>query len=341
MATGTSKIATSTADTSCTGSINDVSSFCPSSGDESERIHSVITVDEFLEMGLAIHFNNPKRLEKRSRASKLESFVSYYGCSPLICASLWELLQTTKTPRAKVSKKNAKPRYFLMTLHHLRVYPTEKQAEGPWGVTRKTRRKWVKFFLKKIRRLKTEKIVFPEDWGDDIWIMSVDGTHCWINEPIHPDWSQDRKFYSHKYNKAGINYELGVSLSSSHLIWMNGPFRAGASDARVFRKRGLMEKLQALGKKTIGDRGYQGKKYEHVMSTFNCMDSYGTRKFKSRALKRQENFNNMTKRFEILQGRFRHGVKEFKYSFESICVICQLQLENGMPLYDILIEDIM
>ena len=71
------------------------------------------------------------------------------------------------------------------------------------------------------------------------------------------------------------------------------------------------------------------------MSTFNCMDGYGVKKFKSRALKRHENFNNMTKRWGILQGRFRHGVKEFKYAFESICVICQYQLENGSPLFDV------
>jgi hypothetical protein len=70
------------------------------------------------------------------------------------------------------------------------------------------------------------------------------------------DWSQDRPYYSHIYNKAGVNYELGVSISYSRLLWMNSPFKAGKSDSSVFRDRGLKEKLRSIGKKAIGDRGY-------------------------------------------------------------------------------------
>jgi hypothetical protein len=60
----------------------------------------------------------------------------------------------------KVGSK-LQPKLLLMTLHHLKVYPTEKQAEGPWVMTRKTYHKWVKYFKKKTRRLKAEKIVWP------------------------------------------------------------------------------------------------------------------------------------------------------------------------------------
>jgi len=169
----------------------------------------------------------------------------------------------------------------------------------------------------------------------------VDGTHCWIAEPQHPQWSQDRKYYSHKYNKAGISYELAIDIARSRLVWMNGPFRAGTNDAKIFSKHGLMEKLLGIGKKGLGDKGYSGKKYRRVMSTFNAHDDYCVKKFKSRALKRHEAFNGMIKRFQSMDGRFRHGPSDFKYYFESICVICQYQLENGMPLYDVLIEAIL
>jgi hypothetical protein len=82
----------------------------------------------------------------------------------------------------------------------------------------------MKYFLKKIRRLKAEKIVWPDDWADDeIWVVSVNGTHCWIAEPQHPEWSQDRKYYSNKFNKAGISYELAIDIAKSRLVWMNGP----------------------------------------------------------------------------------------------------------------------
>jgi hypothetical protein len=197
---------------------------------------------------------------------------------------------------------------------------------------------WIKYFQKKIRRLKAEKIVWPDDWEEDeIWVVSVDGTHCWIAEPKHPEWSQDKKFYSHKYNKAGISYELAIDLARDRLVWMNGPFRAGKNDVKIFRHHGLMEKLLATNKKAIGDKGYSGARYRGVVSTWNAHDDYYVKKFKSRALKRHEYFNGMIKRFGCMDGRFRGGPRRFKYYFESICVICQYQLENGMPLYDILI----
>jgi hypothetical protein len=49
----------------------------------------------------------------------------------------------------------------------------------------------------------------------------------------------------------------------------------------------------------------------------------------------------MTKCFGCVSGRFRHGVDYFATYFEAICVTCQYQLEDDMPLFDVLIEDIM
>jgi hypothetical protein len=69
--------------------------------------------------------------------------------------------------------------------------------------------------------------VWPSWDEKDIWVISVDGTHCWIAEPTHAAWSQDKKYYSHKYNKAGILYDLGIDLARDRVVWMNGPFRAG------------------------------------------------------------------------------------------------------------------
>jgi hypothetical protein len=69
--------------------------------------------------------------------------------------------------------------------------------------------------------------VWPSWDEKDIWVISVDGTHCWIAEPTHAAWSQDKKYYSHKYNKAGISYELGSDLPRDRVVRMNGPFRAG------------------------------------------------------------------------------------------------------------------
>jgi hypothetical protein len=152
-------------------------------------------------------------------------------------------------------------------------------------------------------------------------------------------WSQDPKWYSHKFNKAGVIYELGISISQNILVWMNVPFKAGLNDITIFTNEGLKEKLWATGKKGIGDGGYSG--HSQQISTPNLHDSKQVKKFKSRELKRQEKFNGMTKNFDCLSGRFRHSVDRFKNCFEAVCMICQYQIENNRPLYDVLIDDLM
>jgi hypothetical protein len=92
-----------------------------------------------------------------------------------------------------------------------------------------------------------------------------------------------------------LNYELGISLSESKLVWMNGPFRAGLNDVQVFKNEGLKAKLRHCGKMAIGDGGYGGHPYQCSTIT-NRHDSKAIRTFKSRALKRHAGQQQPTKR---------------------------------------------
>ena len=47
----------------------------------------------------------------------------------------------------------------------------------------------------------------------------------------------------------------------SKLVWMNGPFKAGLNNAKIFKEKGL-KKLAAIRKKAIGNRGYRGNQGE-------------------------------------------------------------------------------
>jgi DDE superfamily endonuclease len=300
-------------------------------------LHSVIHPDKLMTIGLTVFYNLNRLLRSRC-ATNVKRFIKKFGAHPIVCLQIWEDLQTTHHEDARVDKEKLNPRFFLMALHHLKKYPTEDDRESEWDVSPKTSREWIWFYLEKIQALKKQKIVWPDDWGASIWVLTVDGTHCWINEPKHPDWSQDRQYYSHKFAKAGINYELAIAIATQRLVWMAGPYKAGTNDVTIF-KSGLKLKLAECGKKAIGDRGYTG--HHEQVSTYNAHDSRNVKKFKSRALKRHETFNFMTKRFKCLDGRFRHGVDRFATCFEAVCVICQYQIEHDMPLYDVLIEDIM
>ena len=106
-----------------------------------------------------------------------------------------------------------------MAMHHLKRYPTELEREPIFDIDHMQGRDWVWYFLEKIQALKAEKIVWPDDlFARYIWVILVDGTHCWITEPGHPDWLQDSRYYLHKYGKAGVVYKLGICLFTSRLV---------------------------------------------------------------------------------------------------------------------------
>jgi hypothetical protein len=77
---------------------------------------------------------------------------------------------------------------------------------------------------------------------------------------------------------------------------MNGPFPAGTNDITVFRKNGgLKDELERRKQKAIGDRGYRGE--NKLVSIPNAHNNPGVATFKSRALKRHENFNSLIKQY--------------------------------------------
>jgi DDE superfamily endonuclease len=164
-------------------------------------------------------------------------------------------------------------------------------------------------------------------------LITVDGTHCPIFEPEDPELSKNPKYYSHKINQAALNYELGILVTESRLVWVNGPFPAATHDITVFR-RGLIHMIPR-GSKAIGDAGYRGE--PNYISTKNVHAPRVVEKFKSRARSRHETFNSRIKAFGSMFQRFRHGVVKHKIAFMAICVICQYQMECGSPLFDVVV----
>ena len=179
--------------------------------------------------------------------------------------------------------------------------------------------------------------------GDDIWIMTVDGTHLVTLEPGDADIPKDPAYFSFKHHSPGFNYEVGIDLFKSRCIWLRGPFKAGEyNDAKMFREGGLMAKLKRLGKKAIGDEGHRG--FPGQMSTANALDSKEVKEFKARARQRHEIYNSKLKVFGILSERFRcknnpndkFSVQEkLQMAFEAVNVLVQYKMEFGEQLYDV------
>ena len=305
----------------------------------------IVTVGVMQYHGLRLSGLSERQLRRAKDKTNKFRFNSAFGALPAVLCSIYEDLNNStafddkydppRPMRLKASKINFT--WFLRTVLYLRKYPTEDDFERNLNINIHHGRDKIWNMVRRIQLLQFIKITWPDELGgNNIWIMSVDGTHCWIAEPGHPNFSQDSEYYSHKFNKAGINYELGIALATGKLIWMNGPFKAGRNDLNIFTQEGLEERLRILGKKSLGDGGYAG--HHETVSSPNAHDSYQVKRFKSRGLKRQEDFNGMTKVFNILKHRFRHPLHKFPVAFEAVCVICQYKIESDEPLYDILVE---
>jgi hypothetical protein len=95
-------------------------------------------------------------------------------------------------------------------------------------------------------------------------------------EPQHPEWSQNRKNYSHHFNKAGISSELAIDSAQSILVWMNRPFRAGTNDAKnllqTWAKLEACQKKERSGRQGIewGGLSTRNEYLQQGMCTFNA-----------------------------------------------------------------------
>jgi hypothetical protein len=86
--------------------------------------------------------------------------------------------------------------------------------------------------------------------------VSVDGTDFRIETPK----GQSRKYYSHKFKKSGLRYEIAISIQAGDIVWVNGPFPCGEwPDIKIFRKdlKGMLQ----FGEAVEADDGYRGEPY--------------------------------------------------------------------------------
>ena len=304
--------------------------------DELPEDIDILTEDEMLLAGMKALKWTDDELSRGSKETNNNRFRGHYGADPHVIAALWVDLQTTSIIKARLDPAKRDINGLFVALHFLKRYPKEIEAETLWKRNPNKNRSDVWYYINLIRELKAEKIGWPShNFGGDIWVMSVDGTHFRTQEPSHPNLPKDPSYFSYKNKCAGFNYEIGLALPESKLVWFNGPYKAGTyNDIKIFKEMGLKRKLRKYKKRVIADHGYRGQpKY---VSTNNSRDSDEVRRFKIRARQRHEKFNGMLKEFECLGVNFRHRPMEAKLQacFEAVVVIVQYKMEMGTPLFE-------
>ena len=291
----------------------------------------LLNADQVLEHGYKLVYKGIFRRNKVKR--NLRRFKGHFGSMPEVYAALWNELQQTDIPEARLEDASTKDLdRFFMTLLFLKVYDTQERLASRFGIDEDTVGLWVWYYLSKISGLKSAKIKWPTNWGNVRFIISVDGVNFGINEPIHPTLNKDKKYFDRKGGKAGLTYEIALHLWENRVVWLNGPFPANAgTDKNIFNEKGL-ESMIPDGKSAIADKIFTGCP---KISMHNSLDTQEVRVFKRRARSRQENFNGRLKNFDCLRTRFRHGKLKHQTVLEAVAVICIMQMENGSPLFDL------
>lgn len=316
------------------------------------NIQIVLTPDEVLCRGLELVGFDQKRQQNVVTKKNLSRFRTHYSGNPATYAELLTRMQISDEPEARIDfcfdkvgiEKGID--YFFMGIHLLACYPVEEEAEGIFKCCDRTWRDWAWKIVKAISYLKDEIIVWPKKWShpedpegeQTLFIITVDGAHFRVEEPTHTDFSENTIYYSHKFKQAALDYEIAISIFENKVVFAAGPYPAGVNDITVFRKH-LMGKVldsrkeSGVKHRVIGDKGYRGE--SEILSVPTSHDTEEVRDFKGRAMSRQETFNARMKVFNCLDERFRHGIKKHRRCFNAVLVICQLQMENGSPLFKV------
>jgi hypothetical protein len=174
---------------------------------------------------------------------------------------------------------------------------------------------------------------FKGDTGEQC-LTYTDGTDFQTN------FGFDKKWYSHKFKKPAVKYELTSCIKTGDIVAFNGPFRGGMDDISIFRF-GLRKAL-APGELVMADKGYSGDTKTFTPDDVEDDDDYEdeddnpTRIVMKRIGMRHETINSRLKQWQAaLKKVWRHSVAKHHLAFRSIVVLTQLLHENGHPFYDV------
>ncbi len=157
--------------------------------------------------------------------------------------------------------------------------------------------------------------------------MSVDGTDFRIVE-------HGPAFFSHKFKKSGLRYEVCISLRAGDIVWINGPFACGRwPDIKIFRQS-LLSQLED-GERVEADDGYIGEAPGKVKCPKSFPNSEETLRMQAIARNRQETVNSRFKYWGILRQIYRHDIPSHGSVFEAIAVLTQVVIDHGEKLFAI------
>jgi hypothetical protein len=144
-----------------------------------------------------------------------------------------------------------------------------------------------------------------------------------------------KAFYSFKFKKSGVRYEVGISIKKGDIVWIHGPYPCGDwPDIEIFRSA-IVHFLED-GERVEADDGYIGEAPKYVKCPNSFTNPDDKKKMQQRVRSRHETVNKRLKQWGCLKDRFRHDVAHKHSScFRAVAVLTQLAIEFGEPLFDV------
>jgi hypothetical protein len=158
-------------------------------------------------------------------------------------------------------------------------------------------------------------------------LLSVDGTDFRIA------MGYLKPFWSYKFKKSGLRYEVGLCILTGDICWWSGPYAPGNwNDLTIFRDS-LVSMLEH-GERCETDRGYQGSAPTYVKCPGVLEADPNTAEIQQRVRSRQETVNERFKNWAILSTPYRHDFLEHQTVFGAIVVLTQLTFAAN-PLFPV------
>ena len=162
--------------------------------------------------------------------------------------------------------------------------------------------------------------------------MTIDGTDFRV--PQQGLATEGNPFGSHKYaGKSALRYELGVSILGGDLVWIQGPYPAGAyTDITIFNK--VLRNFLEPGERVEADKGYAGHADKTVCPT-NAGNPPVLKEMQGRVRARHEMLNGRLKNWGILSQVFRHHITLHGTAFRACAVVTQITIADcGESLFE-------
>jgi DDE superfamily endonuclease len=166
-------------------------------------------------------------------------------------------------------------------------------------------------------------------------LISVDGTHFHVKQPT--DFDVAKKFFSYKFEKPALSYEVALCIMTGDIVWIHGPFPGSFHDITIFRDS-LLSHLEA-GERVEADDGYIGEAPHHVKCPRSFTNPKETTRMQQLVRSRQETVNARFKDWGCLKQSFRHDLVKHSNCFRSVAVLTQLSIDSGERLFKVIYSD--